>query len=267
MAVIIPNTKDQETFPDHFIPLANPPLRPIGSSEQTWIDQSASFYTPSNTGETEDIGFSGDVPEYTHLAPTITGQDGDVQAISPELQNIDPATLDTAWGKLETVLNEELAKASGGHWRESRGSNNNPDSIGLCQALCGHGAGIPWCACFVSWILVKAGINGLKTASSQKYRNYGIEVGTNNWANVRRNDIIVVSYGGGRGHVGFFRGYDPQTRRVNILGGNQGDDLNIKSFGTSRITSVKRNWRVPADFDVPMYVPRAPRGGSYQDTR
>ena len=266
MAVVIPNTKDEETFPDHFIPVANPPQRPISSSEQSWIDKSPSFYTPTNTGETEDIGFSGDVPEYTHLAPTVKASDTEVQEISTELQNIDPATLDTAWGKLEAVLNQELAKASSGHWRELS-SNYNPDSIGLCQSLCGHGAGVPWCACFVSWALVKAGINGLKTASSQKYRGFGFEIGTNNWANVRKNDIVVVTYGGGRGHVGFYRGFDPKTRRVNILGGNQGDNLNIKSFGTSRITSIKRNWRIPADFDTPLYVPRAPRGGSFEDTR
>ena len=107
----------------------------------------------------------------------------------------------------------------------------------------------------------------MKTASSQKYRGFGFEIGTNNWPNVRKNDIVVVTYGGGRGHVGFYRGFDPKTRRVNILGGNQGDNLNIKSFGTSRIVSIKRNWRIPADFDTPLYVPRAPRGGSFEDTR
>ncbi len=266
MAVVIPNTKDQDTFPEHFIPVANPPQRPISASERTWIDNSPQFYSNNNTGESENIGFSGDVPEYTHLAPTVKSTDTEVQEISPELQNIDPATLDTAWGKLESVLTQELAKASSGHWKELR-SNYNPDSIGLCQSLCGMSAGIPWCACFVSWVLVKAGINGLKTASSQKYRNYGFEIGTTSWANVRKNDIVVVSYGGGRGHVGFYRGFDPQTRRVNILGGNQGDNLNIKSFGTSRITSIKRNWRVPTEFDTPLYVPRAPRGGSFEDTR
>ena len=37
------------------------------SSEQSWIDKSPTFTHPLNTGETEDIGFSGDVPEYTHF--------------------------------------------------------------------------------------------------------------------------------------------------------------------------------------------------------
>ena len=266
MAVVIPNTKDKDTFPEHFIAVANPPQRPYSASEVTWINNSGSHYTQANTGESDNDTFSGDVPEYTHLAPTAKPSDTETKEIAG-LENITDATLDSGWGKLEQVLNEELAKAANGFWKE-QGSNNNPNSINLTQQLCRCRVGVdPWCACFVSWALIRAGLNSLKTASSQKYRNYGFEIGTSSWANVRKNDIIVLSYGGGKGHVGFFRGYDPNSRRVNILGGNQKNDLNIKSFSTSRITSVKRNWRVPTEFDQPLYVPRAPRGGSYEDTR
>ena len=43
MAVVIPNTKDKDTFPEHFIAVANPPQRPYSASEVTWINNSA-FY-------------------------------------------------------------------------------------------------------------------------------------------------------------------------------------------------------------------------------
>ena len=42
MAVVIPNTKDKDTFPEHFIAVANPPQRPYSASEVTWINNSAS---------------------------------------------------------------------------------------------------------------------------------------------------------------------------------------------------------------------------------
>jgi len=101
-----------------------------------------------------------------------------------------------------------------------------------------------WCAAFMSWALVQAGFEGLRTGSSQAYKSYGSPVDWRTWSNVRKNDIIVFkSRKGPGGHVGFVDRYIPSTNRVRVFGGNQADRVKYSNFsvnGNLYVTDVRR---------------------------
>ena len=90
-----------------------------------------------------------------------------------------------------------------------------------------------WCATFVGAILKRSGNKYIKTASSQAYANYGKEISIDD---VQQGDIVVFFRGGrnsGKGHVGFATGSSTAST-IEVLGGNQSNNLNIKSFPKKR---------------------------------
>lgn len=156
---------------------------------------------------------------------------------------------------LNSVLEQALQQGKKGEWTEN-GSNPN---VLQTYRVCGlnyTSDSTPWCAGFVSWALETAGIQNPRTLGSQVFRNYGAEVDWRTWEEVRPNDIVVFkSRSRSGGHVGFFRGYNPNTNRVAILGGNQSDKVKISNFtvtGSLMVVSIKRNWTVSEDFDFPI---------------
>ncbi len=46
-----------------------------------------------------------------------------------------------------------------------------------------------------------------------------------------------------KGHVGFYAGHDQS--KVWLLGGNQGDAVNVRDFPRKRILGVRRLWEPP----------------------
>lgn len=154
---------------------------------------------------------------------------------------------------INSILEQTLEQSSA--WQEN-GSNPN---ILQTYRVCGSNFTsdqTPWCAGYVSWVLDTAGIQNPRTLGSQVYRNYGAEVDWRTWENVRANDIVVFkSRTRSGGHVGFFRGYNPNTNRVAILGGNQSNTVKISNFavtGDLMVVNVKRNWAIPEDYDFPI---------------
>lgn len=275
MAVIVPTSNDKEAFETHYIELPNKSYRPISTGEANYVSTKSVTYTQSDyTGGEEGVTGNGDVPQFNHIPESITPADSEAPRSNDTIETGDGSAdklvtpTSGAWGALEGVLMGHLGQARGGGWAESP-SNRGPH-IDKCVAWTrlNPTGGYPWCAAYVSWALDQAGVATMRSASSQAWKGYGIEVGIGNWNNVRKNDIIIFSYGGGSGHIGFFRGYNKASRRVNILGGNQGNNLCIKSFSTAKITSIKRNWSLPSDQDVPLFIEQdAPRGGGFSDTR
>jgi len=111
-----------------------------------------------------------------------------------------------------------------------------------------------WCAVYISAILKRTGNKYIQTASSQAYKNYGVEV---KMEDIQIGDIVVFYRNGassGFGHVGFYTGEKTATR-ISVLGGNQGNTLKISSFSqtnTSKgwgIRSIRRP--ISCDGDVP----------------
>ncbi len=94
----------------------------------------------------------------------------------------------------------------------------------------------PWCAGFVGSVLNASGVKGTGSLAARSYLNYGTPTKT-----PAQGDIVVLSRSGdpSKGHVGFFAGYDDKGN-VKILGGNQGDQVSIKSFPAYRVLGFRQ---------------------------
>lgn len=127
------------------------------------------------------------------------------------------------------VANELLSLGTKA-WQET---GSNPNIKALWDEIGYNGSRFAdqtaWCAVFVSAVLKRSGNKYLKTASSQAYKNYGEEV---HIRDIKCGDLVVFYRKGknsGQGHVGFATGKYTDTH-IMVLGGNQSDNLNIRSF-------------------------------------
>ena len=153
--------------------------------------------------------------------------------------------------KLGRTLDQLLYEAASGRWKET-GSNNK---IINCYKSVGfniNSDSTPWCAGFAGWVLKMCCLPSLKTLSSLAYKGYGTAVPLGDPSKWRLNDVVVFSRTGG-GHIGFFRGYNPKTGAIKILGGNQSDNLTETNFVApwpSQVVYVGRNWQLPTEYNV-----------------
>lgn len=94
----------------------------------------------------------------------------------------------------------------------------------------------PWCAAYVGGVLEAVGIRSSRSAMARSYLRWGI--------NMRRPHVgcVVVFWRGSpqsaSGHVGFAVGKD-RAGNLLILGGNQGNAVNIKPFSPHRVLSYR----------------------------
>lgn len=98
----------------------------------------------------------------------------------------------------------------------------------------------PWCAAFVGAMLERTGVKSTRFESAKSYLNWG------QLLVLPVVGCIVVFTRKGGGHVGFVVGRDAEGNLL-VLGGNQGDEVNIKAFPVSRVTG----YRWPSDRPVP----------------
>lgn len=93
----------------------------------------------------------------------------------------------------------------------------------------------PWCAGFVGAMLEDCGIKSTRSGMARSYEKWGQPCKAVPGA-------IVVFWRGSRtsgsGHVGFVTGRD-QYGNLMVLGGNQGDAVNIKPFSPSRVVGYR----------------------------
>jgi uncharacterized protein (TIGR02594 family) len=96
----------------------------------------------------------------------------------------------------------------------------------------------PWCASFVSWVLEQTGIRSTRSARAKSYLNWGSALD-----HPRVGAITVFHRGSGApssrgpGHVGFF--IEDRGHSIGLLGGNQGNHVNIKSYSKSRLLAYR----------------------------
>lgn len=90
----------------------------------------------------------------------------------------------------------------------------------------------PWCAAFVGACLEAAGITSTRFESARSYENWGTPL-----AEPVQGCIVTFTRMGG-GHVGFVVGQDGSGNLL-VLGGNQGNAVNVKAFLRSRATAYR----------------------------
>lgn len=108
------------------------------------------------------------------------------------------------------------------------------------RGLVGTARKVPWCAGFVNACLERAGIRSTRSDSSRSYLSFGDAL-----KEPAYGCIVTFSRTGG-GHVGFVVG-KTESGQLMVLGGNQSDAVNIKAFGTDRVTGYRWPSGVPLD--------------------
>lgn len=100
----------------------------------------------------------------------------------------------------------------------------------------------PWCAAFVGGVLEEAGIQSSRFESAKSYLTWGKPL------SAPVVGCVVVFDRDGGGHVGFVVGRDAAGHLL-VLGGNQGDAVNVKAFQLSRV--AKGGFRWPTTVPLP----------------
>lgn len=103
---------------------------------------------------------------------------------------------------------------------------------------------IAWCGLYISKVVSNAGKNVVdKPLWAQNWNKWGTEVNE-----AMLGDILVFKRDGG-GHVGIYVGED--TTRYYVLGGNQGDEVNIVPILKSRCIGIRRTiWSIAQPSNV-----------------
>ena len=120
--------------------------------------------------------------------------------------------------------------------REIAGGRHNPAILRMWESIRApfRDDETPWCAGFVGHCLEEAGFHSTRSAAARSYERwqYGARL-----ARPVYGCIVVFWRGnpkGWSGHVGFVVGQD-QKGRLLVLGGNQGNAVNVKPFSPKRL--------------------------------
>lgn len=219
---------------------------------------------PGNDFNTEALDgtavrYGDDLPQLEGDVPGGPGAAYDGATI--QYTNPGPLPVGPGYDRLNAVLTNAAAQAANGEWRE-RGNPGNPRILECTRVAGGVQDGADqsrdhhmWCAAFVSWALDTAGIQAIKSMSSQAWRSYGSEVDWRDLTKIRKWDVIVFkSKTRNGGHVGFVAGV--KDGKIQTLGGNQSDNLTVSDYSIDGrslyVINVRRNWTVPEEFDVPL---------------
>lgn len=159
----------------------------------------------------------------------------------------------------------ELAKKDLGTWEWAEGAN--PKVIQYFRDV-GHSwvtdDSTAWCAAFVGAMLKRAGMAHTGKLNARSYTEWGENV---ELEHAEVGDLVVfwrVAPNDWRGHVGFLDKKYDGSDYVEILGGNQRDQVNVRKYPTSRILAVRRPPH--AIVPTPPSFPTAPAQGANLET-
>lgn len=125
--------------------------------------------------------------------------------------------------------------------KEIVGKKHNPAILAMFDA-CGweyiNDDETPWCGAFIGYCAKAAGLDIPKIAiRASEWANWGTEQKI-----AMFGDVLVFSRKGG-GHVGIYVAEDDEC--YHVLGGNQGNAVNVTRIEKSRCTAIRRTpWKV-----------------------
>jgi hypothetical protein len=230
----------------------------VGQLQQTADD----FLSSEGLGQFSkllDVGFGFD--------DAIGGKnnDGNFKKLVKSFANVNPDSdnpNEDAYSRLESSISSAASK----DWA-SQGSPANPlhaEAFGLSgrsNDSDGNEGILNWNTPFVNYVLKYAGLSYIETISASAYSSYGNSVNFNMLGDIRKNDIAIFKSSAPVGIIGFVRKIDPGANTVTILAGNINGGVNETTISLSRSSrvgmrflSLRRNWKVPADADVPLFT-------------
>jgi len=99
----------------------------------------------------------------------------------------------------------------------------------------------PWCSAFVCFVMEQSGLSSTRSAAARSWLTWGVEL-----KEPLPGCIAVLTREGhpGSGHVGFYVGMSkPPYESVLLLGGNQANQVCVRSYDKSRVLSYR--WPSP----------------------
>jgi len=105
---------------------------------------------------------------------------------------------------------------------------------------------VPWCSAFVNYVTWLLRLPRSKNLLARSWLRVGVPIGIN--AAEAAFDIVILKRGEGDqpgpdvidapGHVGLFAGREGDN--VLVLGGNQGDAVNLARYDVHRVLGIRR---------------------------
>lgn len=145
-----------------------------------------------------------------------------------------------------------------GQIQERPGAQTHP-FIEWAHELSGMGRHTPdetaWCSSGLNALAFLAGLSRSKSAAARSWIRVG-EKRLGGIANAQVGDIVIIRRGGGAGqegpenltapgHVFVFESFNPQTRTITGIGGNQRDAWTRGTFGAHDVLDVRVLTPVP----------------------
>lgn len=134
---------------------------------------------------------------------------------------------------IEIAMSQYLVK-------EFTGSKHNPEVLKYFDEI-GHAwvddDETPWCAAFMNWCAMKAGLQGSGKLDAKSFLKIGDDV----TSSPQCGDVVILHRGdpsGWKGHVGIY--VTQKDGMVYLLGGNQGDTVCIAPYAANRILGIRR---------------------------
>ena len=134
--------------------------------------------------------------------------------------------------------------------KEAAGVASNPQILAMLRLDESWPAGdeTAWCSAFVNYIAWLLRLPRSKSLAARSWLKVGVPIQLEQA--VAESDVVVMQRGEGKqpgpevinapGHVGFFAGYDPESKLVQLLGGNQGNAVSIAAFPADRTLGIRR---------------------------
>ena len=95
-----------------------------------------------------------------------------------------------------------------------------------------------WCSAFTNWVALKAKVERSNKLTARSWLQVGTEINK-----PKLNDVVVLwrhKKSSWKGHVGLFISFSDDKKHIYVLGGNQGNQVNIKKYPVYRLLGFRR---------------------------